>query len=99
MFSRNRLKKKLTSNTDTGSSIEREKVPSSGFALPPSLGSKNIGVFSINIFTAVGGINAVHTPLAFFDEDGRQSVGTSAKGEGRIFVCVSEIARHQGIQS
>lgn len=84
---------KLTAYTDTGPSIEWEEVPPSGFPFAPSLGSKNIGVFSINIFTAVGGIDAVHTSLAFFDEDWRQSVRTTAKREGGIFVCVSEIAR------
>lgn len=86
--------KKLTSYTDAGPSVEWEKVPPSGFPLAPSLRSKNIGVFSINILTAVGGIDAVHTPLAFFDEDWRQSIRAAAKGEGGIFVCVSEVAWH-----
>lgn len=85
---------KLTSYTDTGPPIEWEEIPPSSFPFTPSLRSKNIGVFPINIFATVGGVDAVHTSFTFFDEDWREPIRATAKGEGGIFVCVSEVARH-----
>ena len=92
----------LLSQTDSGTSVEGQVLPSLGLRstiLVPSLGSELLGILTPELLESVGGENVVRNEVALSDNNGLHSVGSSSSGKSGVSGGVSHVGGDRGVQS